>query len=610
VFLAEMKKIKGGRKGITCLPDTVAGKTGEGDIVTEFRRVYQELYNMCDDDEALAELKGQLEVDIGQQSSAWEVAKVTGKVVKEASKRLLGNKGDVTGSYNSDMIKNCPDLFYDMLAAVFRSWLTHGTVTKSFLACAFLPLVKGLKDPSLTDSYRAVAGSSVILKLFDYVILTVWGDLLQSDTLQFGYKKATSTTECSWLVMTVADHFRRRGSPVHCATLDAKQGFDRCSWKVIFSSLRKRQLPAVVTRALMFVYMEQTAVVRWGKVVSEPFSLTNGTRQGSVISPTLWCVYCEDLIAELRSLGLGCRMFDIFVGVTVYADDVILLAPSRSALQEMLKVTERFAQKHNIVFSTNDDPNKSKSKCILFSGKTVQNSYPAPLMLSGKSLPWVKSAVHLGHELRQECSMEHDTWTARAKFIDKSVSVRDMFSFARPAEVLSAMVTYCCDFYGSNLWDLYGDRAEQCYRAWSTAVKLTWEMPRTTHTWVVDNLLSCKLASARERILANYVGFLNRLRSSASWEVCVLSETQTRDAGSVTGRNTINIRQEFGRDPRGMTSGELKDLYRYGGVPEGEGWKLELLRDMLWDRQGMLDRGEEGEDAVLLQSYIEILAET
>ena len=111
---------------------------------------------------------------------------MTGKVVKEASKRLLGNKGDVTGSYNSHMIKNCPDLFYDMLEAVFRSWLTHGTVTKSFLACAFLPLVKGLKDPSLTASYRAVAGSSVILKLSDYVILTVWGDLLQSDTLKFG----------------------------------------------------------------------------------------------------------------------------------------------------------------------------------------------------------------------------------------------------------------------------------------------------------------------------------------------------------------------------------------------------------------------------------------
>ena len=43
-----------------------------------------------------------------------------------------------------------------------------------------------------------------------------------------------------------------------------------------------------------------------------------------------------------------------------------------------------------------------------------------------------------------------------------------------------------------------------------------------------------------------------------------------------------------------MKSGELKDLFSYGVVPEGEGWKLELLRDMLWDRQEMLYRGEGG----------------
>jgi hypothetical protein len=58
-------------------------------------------------------------------------------------------------------------------------------------------------------------------------------------------------------------------------------------------------------------------------------------------------VYCKDLIAELSSLGLGCRIFDIFVGITVYADDVILLAPSRSALQEMLKTTDKFDKYDN-----------------------------------------------------------------------------------------------------------------------------------------------------------------------------------------------------------------------------------------------------------------------
>ena len=39
-------------------------------------------------------------------------------------------------------ILNAPDTFFDLLAPVFRSWLVHGTVTLSLLACAFLPLFK------------------------------------------------------------------------------------------------------------------------------------------------------------------------------------------------------------------------------------------------------------------------------------------------------------------------------------------------------------------------------------------------------------------------------------------------------------------------------------
>ena len=90
-----------------------------------------------------------------------------------------------------------------------------------------------------------MAGSSVILKLFDYTILNIWGDLLQNDSLAFGYKSGTSTTECSWLVLEVADYYRRHGSPPFACTLDASKGFDRCSWKMIFRSLLNRKLPTV-----------------------------------------------------------------------------------------------------------------------------------------------------------------------------------------------------------------------------------------------------------------------------------------------------------------------------------------------------------------------------
>ena len=65
---------------------------------------------------------------------------------------------------------------------------------------------------------------------------------------------------------------------------------------------------------------------------------TNGSKQGAVLSPPCFAIYLDDLIKELRALGLGCYIANKFVGATAYADDLMLLAPTRSAMKEMLKV--------------------------------------------------------------------------------------------------------------------------------------------------------------------------------------------------------------------------------------------------------------------------------
>jgi hypothetical protein len=124
-------------------------------------------------------------------------------------------KIDVTEAYSSDVFLHAPDYLFELLAAVFRSYLTHGTVTLQILSCAFLPLFKGgLKSPDKFDSYRAIAGASQLLKLFEYVILIVWGEQLQTDSMQFGFKAGVSTTQCSWLVNEVSNYFVRRGTDV------------------------------------------------------------------------------------------------------------------------------------------------------------------------------------------------------------------------------------------------------------------------------------------------------------------------------------------------------------------------------------------------------------
>ena len=99
------------------------------------------------------------------ENSVIEVEKVTAKVVKQACCRMKPGKVDVTEAFSSDVFLHAPDHLFELLAAVFRSYLSHGTVTLQVLSCAFLPLFKGgLKSPEKFDSYRAIAGATQLLK--------------------------------------------------------------------------------------------------------------------------------------------------------------------------------------------------------------------------------------------------------------------------------------------------------------------------------------------------------------------------------------------------------------------------------------------------------------
>ena len=127
----------------------------------------------------------------------------------------------------------------------------------------------------------------------------------------------------------VVGHFLRNGSHPILTVLDCSKAFDTCKFSILFTKLLGTGLPPIVIRTLVYVYEEQFAWVRWGQTQSEQFPISNGTRQGSMISPALWSVYLDLLIKELRELGVGCHVGGLYIGVVVYADDVLLMAPTR-----------------------------------------------------------------------------------------------------------------------------------------------------------------------------------------------------------------------------------------------------------------------------------------
>ena len=66
--------------------------------------------------------------------------------------------------------------------------------------------------------------------------------------------------------------------------------------------------------------MHTNCVTQWEHHASRTFRVRNGVKQGAVISPIVFAVYYDELIAKLASSGYGCCISQHFVGALPYAD--------------------------------------------------------------------------------------------------------------------------------------------------------------------------------------------------------------------------------------------------------------------------------------------------
>ena len=99
--------------------------------------------------------------------------------------------------------------------------------------------------------------------------------------------------------------------------LDCSKAFDMVKFSTLFKKLSNAGLPPIILRVLIFVYEEQFAWVKWGKSKSKQFRIVNGTRHGSVLSPSLFSLYMDELIVKLRNLGVGCHISGVFFGAAL-----------------------------------------------------------------------------------------------------------------------------------------------------------------------------------------------------------------------------------------------------------------------------------------------------
>ena len=177
--------------------------------------------------------------------------------------------------------------------------------------------------------------------------------------------------------------------------------------------------------------MNMKSRCRWNNAFSAYFDVTSGVKQGGVLSPQIFTIYVDELISRLRKSGVGCHITSTFLAALMYADDLCLIAPTRSALQKLLSICEEFSTDFCLSF------NGKKSKALLF-GKT--NLSVDVLTLNDERIEFVKIWKYLGCSIVSGPRLSFSVKAELGAFYCASNSV--LKSITRPNELVLMNLLY------------------------------------------------------------------------------------------------------------------------------------------------------------------------
>ncbi len=285
------------------------------EVVNEFVSLFE---NHCKTDESISFTVESIESALSQlkQSNALDVDRLGKKHIVEAHPSLLL-----------------------ALKYLFNACLSHGCIPDGLSKGLVIPLLKKHNlDINVAESYRPITIAPIVGKLFESCLCSILEPFCDSQPYQLGFVNEGGTNKAIFAVESTVKYFNEKESDVFVCSLDAEKAFDRVNHYFLFCCLLLRGMPINVINVFISWYSKTKLVVNWQGNFSKSFEIKSGVLQGSLISPKFFNIVMDSLLAKLESSNLGCRVGDCYAGAIAYADDLILISPSRSALQKMLNL--------------------------------------------------------------------------------------------------------------------------------------------------------------------------------------------------------------------------------------------------------------------------------
>ena len=342
-----------------------------------------------------------------------------------------------------------------VLSRLFRLILntcTYPSVWKH----AFVHPVPKKGDRSNPSNYRPIALTSTIAKVFETLLNSHFIKHLESNHLlsdhQYGFRMARSTGDLlSYLTDIWSSALRDFGESFIIA-LDISKAFDRVWHQALLAKLPAYGFTPPLCNLIRSFLSDRFISVVVDGATSAPFPISSGVPQGSVLSPTLFLLFINDLLHSTSS-----PMHSFADDSTLHISSSFSSRPSSDARSDSritlfsninsdLRSISEWGSQNLVKF------NASKTQFLPISLSTC-NSYP-PIIFEDNSIEPLSSINILGIQISSKFS-----WRSHIIQIAKSASkklgvlfrCRKFFTSAQLFKLYIGLIRPCLE-YCSHIW--------------------------------------------------------------------------------------------------------------------------------------------------------------
>ncbi len=266
--------------------------------------------------------------------------------IEQAVKKMKSRKAPGIDSITAEVLKTGGKPMIEMLHKIFNQIWKQEKTPKDWARMLVTPIHKK-GDKLNPGNYRAISLLSIPGKVFSRILLNRMKKKTEAATgeSQFGFRPGRGTVDAIFIVRQIIEKAREHQVPLHFNFVDFKAAFDTVWRKALWKMMIAIGIDPKIVRIIESLYNDTECAVVIDGQLTQWFAVKIGLRQGCLLSPTLFNIFLEFVMKELKSLDDRLQLRDTLSIDIRYADDTTLLSAIFEKLHLSTSQLERACQK-------------------------------------------------------------------------------------------------------------------------------------------------------------------------------------------------------------------------------------------------------------------------